>query len=182
MKRVAFPLLVVILIGISWWIFSIDEIEAPQGISPQGADFYMRDFSTIIMDTNGLPKHKLVAIRMTHFPKDDHTDLAEPTFTIFRPNNAHYIINAKSGMVLGEQQYLYLEGDVNIRRYDKNELLSYMSTESLWIKPNENLVETDKAVKFVDALGEINAVGAKADTHTQRLELLSEVKGNYVPQ
>ena len=182
MKRVAFPLLAVILVGISWWIFSVDEIVAPQGISPRGADFYMRNFSSVIMDTNGLPKHKLVAMRMTHFPKDDHTDLTEPTFTIFRPKNTHYIISAKTGMVLGEQQHLYLEGDVNVRRYNKNELLSYMSTQSLWVKPDENLVETEKAVKFVDARGEINAIGARADTHTQRLELLSEVKGHYVPQ
>ena len=182
MKRLAFPLLALILVAISWWIFSIDEIEHPQGLSPQGADFYMRDFSSVIMDTNGLPKHKLIASRMTHFPTDDHTDLVEPTFTIFRPNNKHYIINAKNGMVLGGKQHLYLEGDVNIHRYGQNELLSYMTTESLWIKPKENLVETEKAVKFVDALGEINAIGAKADIQAQKIELLSVVRGRYVPQ
>lgn len=132
-----------------------------------------------MMDAQGLPKEKLEAKRLTHYPIDDRTELQQPRLTVARSKDTQFVILANQGSLLSGTDTLRLQGEVEVQRYFQSKLTSQMFTEELWIQSNANLAHTDRPIKFIDELGVINAIGIVADLENNRVELLRQVRGTY---
>ena len=72
---------------------------------------------------------------------------------------------------------LLLQGNVQVWQNradgDKYEL----SSDELVVKPEQQFAQTDKPVKISNKYGRTQAVGMKANLKTERVELLSNVRG-----
>jgi len=178
-KRVVIPVVLIVFAGLSYWLHSLNKTTPTHQNSPLGPDFYLEEFSSVSMDSKGLPKEKLQAKQLIHFEFDDHTELQQPRLTVVRSNETHYIIRANNGNLLSGNETLYLHGEVNIQRYNRSILATQMFTEELWIQSTANLAHTEKPVKIVHELGEIKAIGIVADLGSNKVELLHQVRGKY---
>jgi len=178
-KSIIVPLLLTLVAGLSWWILSLQKTPPSHQNSPIGPDYYLEEFSSVSMDAKGFPKEKLEAMRLTHFPIDDHTELLLPRITVTRSKDTQYVVLANKGTLLSGTNTLRLQGKVEIQRYTRSKRSAQMFTEELWIQSNANLAYTDMPVKLVDALGVVNAIGFVADLENNRLELLHQVRGTY---
>lgn len=75
--------LLLMLAALTWWLERTVELGAAgvQKRDLKGADFRVENFSAMQSGPDGLPRHTLTARKMLHYPDDDSTHLADPTFT-----------------------------------------------------------------------------------------------------
>ncbi len=178
-KRIIIPLLLILVASFTLWFQFLQKTAPTRQNSPVGPDFYLEEFRSVSMDAQGLPKEKLEAKRLTHYPSDGRTDFEQLSLTVVKPKDRYYVVRANTGSLLSGANSLHLLGDVNIRRYAQSKLASQMFTEELWVYSDDNIIRTEKPVRFVDDLGVINAVGIVADMNKQKIELMRQVRGKY---
>jgi len=77
---------------------------------------------------------------------------------------------------------LTLTGNVIVTQKLISGETSELKTSVLYLEPSRRYAQTDKPVTITDAGSTINATGIKIFFDEQRIELLSTVVGNYLPQ
>lgn len=178
-------LLLVLVAALSWWLQRsvVTESESSVDQVRHEPDYYMENFESTSLDEMGRPAYQLDAENMLHFPDDDSATLEKPHLIVFRGEEEFWDIRAESGLVLNKGESVILQGDVIILRVrpgDEEALQVY--TSDLTVRPDEKYVETDAEVTIKDGQGVTRAVGMWADLNQRRVELLSNVRGTYVPQ
>ncbi len=178
-------LLLVLVAALSWWLQRSVETESQSSIDQvrHDPDYYMENFESTSLDEMGRPAYQLDAENMLHFPDDDSATLEKPHLIVFRGEEEFWDIRAESGLVLNKGESVILQGEVIILRVrpGHGEALQ-VYTSDLTVRPDEKYVETDAEVTIKDGQGVTRAVGMWADLNRRRVELLSNVRGTYVPQ
>ena len=107
------PLL--LIAGLSFWL---DSSVAPDnhGNGPlrHDADYWVDNFSVKRFDRDGQPLNTLFGQKMTHFPDDDTTLIANPKVTFFRQPTVQ--LSAVSGLIGNDGKEITLTDNVHIRR------------------------------------------------------------------
>lgn len=103
--------------------------------------------------------------------------LTEPALVRYTSNRSAITVNAQRGTLHDDNARLDLSGDVFIRNLvDTGQTQELSAPEMTWL-PNENRAETSTSVIYQTEGHRVTAVGMKADMNTNRVELLSKVKG-----
>jgi lipopolysaccharide export system protein LptC len=122
----------------------------------------------------------------TNPPPSDVT-FDQPVITIFSEtdkaeNTPPWIISSDFGEGSEKNDEFWLKGNVNMQQTRNPREQSRLSTSELLIKPEQHYAETDKPVIITDPAGSTRATGAKVFFDDERIEFLSNVKGQYNPQ
>lgn len=201
-KRRILILTLLLLAGISVWLVVDISNEIPQkpNTSKLGRDYYMEDVISVVMDKSGLPKYRLTAKKLAHYPGDDRIELTSPNITLFSSAHKVWIISAEKGTLLKNKNEVQLTGDVILNKIRDNhagnpqsnshhrsldkktssQSVMTISTQAINIFTDRRLASTDKAVTISTEHGKINAIGMDLYTDKQILELKSAVRGHYV--
>lgn len=181
---IAFPLVLLGFIAmITFWINYTVQPELPKidGSSRHDPDYIMSNFETTQTDINGDLRYKLAAIEMRHFPDDDTTELQQPRYTQFAVNKPYTRVVGKRGFVSSNGEEVQLVDDVIVTRQafeDKGEMT--VETDYLNIRPNEELVTTDRPVVIRQAPKTvIYATGMIYEKKKKTVTLLNRVRAHY---
>ncbi|NVK44120.1 MAG: LPS export ABC transporter periplasmic protein LptC [Oceanospirillaceae bacterium] len=143
-------------------------------------DFYLRDARIQQFDGNGRLHQELRSPELEHYPEPGLLQAGTPKIEIFREEGGGRVrIEAAQGMLLDSNERVDLSGDV--RLYDEpegGEPLK-LETTTLTLLPDQQIAETDAAVRILGQRGETRAQGMKAYLEERKVELLSEVEGRY---
>ncbi len=140
----------------------------------------MEDFSALRMGPDGLPQHSLAAVKLEHFPDDDTSHLTRPHFIAMNAEKPPVHILAQKGLVSSDGEEVYFTQDVEVKREagaGKDWLT--VSTDYLHITPDRDIARTHKAVTIKTPSALITATGMEFNNRTQKIKLLSRVKGHY---
>ncbi len=184
-KGLWIALLLVLVAALSWWLQS-SSVPGSQSTADQDRhepDYYMEQFVTTSLNAMGQPAYKLYADNLLHYPDDDSATLEKPHLVVFRDEKEFWDIRADAGLVLNSGESVLLQGKVIILRVmpDDVEALQ-VTTSDLTVRPDDKYAETAAEVTIKDDRGVTTAVGMWADLNKRRVELLSNVRGTYVPQ
>lgn len=80
-----------------------------------------------------------------------------------------------------QQDQLTLIGNVVLEQQAIDGKITRLNTDQLLLQPQRRYAETDKPVIISDTAGTTSATGLKVFFDEKRIELLSNVKGKYVP-
>jgi lipopolysaccharide export system protein LptC len=147
---ITFPLVLLILLALlTFWINRTVQPPLPKldGSSRHDPDYIMSNFVTTQTDVNGDLRYKLAAVEMRHFPDDDTTELQRPRYTQFAIGKPYTEVQGLRGFVSSDGEEVQLFDDVKVTRQafaDKGEMT--VETDYLNIRPNEDLVTTDRPV------------------------------------
>jgi len=174
----------VLFTGLTFWL---DRVVQPAGPKLDGSgrhepDYIVENFNALKLDLNGQPHFTLSAIKMTHYPDTQTTDLERPHLIAFKTNTPPTHIYAQSGKVTEDGVHAFLYDNVRLVREaggKRSEMT--LTTNYLHVIPEKNYMETDKPVVIQDAHTLINAVGLELDKDKHKLKLLSRVKARYAP-
>ena len=146
-------------------------------------DFYLKDFTLTTMDKAGAPRNRLEAPYMVHYIDDDTSEVTTPRMQVFRKDAPPWQIDAGSGVILSEGKTVLLRDGVLIRQNNpQNGQHTTLRTSDLTVVPDSETAQTASPVNFTDSVGNVvDAVGMRANFKDERLELLSQVRGKYVP-
>ncbi len=185
-RWVTILVLVVVVLLTSWVHTSLQKENMATQVKDRGEpDSIMWNFKRTDMDLDGLPKARLEADVMKHFPLDDSVDLESPVMEIYNEEGVMpWHITAERGWLSGDGEKLLLYGEVYIWRDQPNASKETpkeieMITTDLKILIDEEYAETDNFVMILSPSSKVTAVGLQANLQKRQLKLLNQVRGRY---
>jgi lipopolysaccharide export system protein LptC len=172
------------LLGVTYWLNRQAQTEPTKASANTrfSIDATMENFSATKMDEQGNPHFTVSAKRLHHYPGDDSTALDEPVLTTISDEGTSIRATAMRGKIAGKGDEIFLYDHVEMRRDASTEQGSLtLTTESLQMLPEQNLITTDQPVTLADATTTVDAVGLEMNYKARTFKLLSRVKSVYVP-
>lgn len=181
---ITFPLALLIFLAVlTFWINRAVQPPLPKldGSSRHDPDYIMNNFVTTQTDIKGDLRYKLAAIEMRHFPDDDTTELQRPRYTQFAVGKPYTQVQGLRGLMSSDGEEVQLFDNVKVTRQafaDKGEMT--VETDYLNIRPNEELVTTDRPVVIRQAPKTvIYATGMVYEKKQKTVTLLHRVRAHY---
>jgi len=178
------PLPLLVLLGVTYWLDQQAQPELAKSDSSKrhDPDAIVENFSVTRLNDQGAPRFIMAAKKMQHFPDDDSTTLEMPLLTSLSAERPAIHASANHGILSSKGDEVFLRGAVEIlREASAQEDKLTLQTEYLHILPDQDLVDTDRAVTVVDKHNTVYAIGLEMDNKARTLKLLSKVKSEYVP-
>jgi lipopolysaccharide export system protein LptC len=181
----AAPLLLVgMLAALTFWLdhFAQGPARDLLGPSRHDPDYIVEKLSGVRMGESGAVSYSLSAAKMVHYPDDDTTLLASPSFVSYDSSKVTVTITASEGVVSAKGDHVYFQDDVRVTRAahaGTSELV--MRTSFLHVVPDHHLAMTDRSVTLSDDANTVTAVGLEMNNATRVIKLLSNVRGTYDP-
>lgn len=146
------------------------------------AEYFLRDFVATTMNLQGQPEQRMAAELMLRYADDDTMDLTEPRLTLYGETTdvAPWQIDAAHGHVSDDGRQVQLGGGVRVTREENGGVLELI-TDELLLRPKDRYAETDAPLTITHLQSRVDAVGMRAYMKEDRLVLLAQVRGNYVP-
>lgn len=146
-------------------------------------DAFMEEVTSVIFNNRGKLALTLSSPKMFHYADNDSMTIVKPHVTFFRTaSEEKWTINSDSAKTSQGITQILFSGNVVIHHpQDKNDSATTMQTATLTIFPDKNRAETDQAVTITQPDTLIHAVGMLANLNTGTIKLLSQARGEYVP-
>lgn len=177
-------MIIVSVLGITTWVmyFSMhteQPVAAPQALR---ADAIMEDVSAVIMDKQGKPSMKIIAPKMIHFALHDTTRLIDPELTLYRKSPKPWYIKAKNAKATEGIDNVNFWDDVTLHHAaDENNPVTLIKTPSLTVQPGKQIALTKDLITLIQPNLVVKATGMYADMNTGDIKLISQARGEYVP-
>lgn len=179
------PLPLLGLLGVTYWLDrqSQPELAKSEGSKRHDPDAIVENFSATRLNDQGTPRFIMAAEKMQHFPDDDSTTLDAPHLTSLSAERPAIHVTAKLGTLSSKGDEIFLRDNVEILRESHAQQDGFtLRTEYLHILPNQDLLDSDRAVTMVEARNTIYATGLEMDNKARTIKLLSQIRSEYVPK
>lgn len=184
-SQAIFPMAVLTLLAaLTFWLErSIQPAQVHgDGKDRHDPDFIVENFIFKRLDPTGHLQHTLQAIKMTHYPDDDSTEVDRPRATMYgRDAPAH--ATGDKALVSSDGAEVVLIGNVLVRREAsaKSEPVT-LATSVLTVFPDDEIARTTEPVTLTQGSSVMHGVGLEADNVSGVFSLLSKVTGTVYPQ
>lgn len=194
------PLLLLAVISRDWVEEPTQqEIEATIDMTRSEADYYLEKFETRKLDQLGHPEYVVTGATLSHFPEDDSSVIEQPELVLFR-EGVVWTMNSRQGKLTQNPETFFFEGQVSMLRQpaadsanlntasnnadqqDRQQVTANsirLETSDVFVRTEQNTVETDKPIKVTAANWQLSSIGLKSNIDDGSLELLSNVTGRY---
>jgi LPS export ABC transporter protein LptC len=170
---------------LSQWLLETVQSALQQDTSNghQGPVMYIDDFLATRMDDLGIRQYTLEAPHLVELPRQQGTHVEQPTMSVFQTGQVRdWIIRAENGWMSANNDLIKLQEQVSlIRPAETGKQPIVITTRNVAVQPNEGFAETSEAVRAETPNGVLEGVGLKAYFHEEKIRLLSQVRGSYVP-
>ncbi|WP_240761747.1 LPS export ABC transporter periplasmic protein LptC [Nitrosococcus wardiae] len=147
------------------------------------ANYFMEEFTLTLMDQKGLPLYRLAGTHMVHYPDNDTVEVTAPHAVFYRQDTPHWEVVAEQGLTNSQGDEIYLLGEVVIRQFGADAKTNKMKifTQDMRVEPWAKYAETNQPITLLNSFGKTHAIGAQVYLKEERIELLSQVRGDYEP-
>jgi lipopolysaccharide export system protein LptC len=143
-------------------------------------DFYVEKFSYVKTSKNGKARYHISGERLTHNPQDDSYDIRQPIVSSLNEGRAPATIRAERARVDSDNSKVHLYDNVHMDRpaaADGEHM--HLQSDYLLVLPDDDVMQTDKAVQITLGQSRLNGVGMYANNATREFRLSSNVHGTY---
>lgn len=173
----------------------LDRVEQPDTVETEEtidmrqtqSDYYLSDFRTRKFGPDGSIEFIVEGETLAHFPDDDRSQISQPRVEL-RRGDIHWLAKSDNGRFDPLPNLFTLQGGVTVERVRQNNerdnpdaALITITTKSLRIATEANLVETDDRIEISAPLWKLEATGLRTAIDAGQLSLLSEVVGRFEP-
>jgi len=193
--KITLAVIGLVIVASTIWLNTKMEQTASQEIrvsSTQLPDYYMTDFIIRGKDVGGLPKFQLAAVRMKHYPYDDHSDLVKPKMLFYTQDGPPWNVESETGRINNVKyqsglknltsKRITLYGRVTIiqPKSDKGPEVK-IHTRDLKYEPTTNYLSTDNSVEYQSGANKIKGVGLRANLKDGFIRILNKSRARYEP-
>ncbi|MCK5722344.1 MAG: LPS export ABC transporter periplasmic protein LptC [Gammaproteobacteria bacterium] len=146
-------LLLIILFAIaSGWIF--ESIENRPALTKEKLrhipDYFLKNFTSTIMDQTGKPTYKIKAEHLEHYPDDDSMKLQKPVFSFYEKKVKTWTAQANEALILKDGEKIHLKGKVILSQilYSNKQTPMILTAKQLTIEPKQYLAHTTSKIKL----------------------------------
>lgn len=176
-----FLLLTAILSGWLVWHYVMDfQWEAPA--NPNNPSDFGNKIQVTVMNVQGHREYMFTSPHVLHYAENDRYTFTLPHLVMYVDNAPPWTLDALQGETLqGDTQVKLWKNVTMAQPRGANNLPTIIKTEAAVIYPKQRLVTTDLFISAVEPNAKAEGVGMKLDMNKQTLDLLSQVRGYYVP-
>lgn len=150
--------------------------------SASAPDAIMEGVTALFMDKQGKPTMRVETPRLVHFNENDATDFIDPKLTLYRKSPEPWYVTAKNARAIDGIDHVNFQDDVIIHHAaDLHNPATVIKTSTLTVFPEKQIAETSDPITLVQPSTIVNATGMHADMTTGDIKLLSDARGEYVP-
>ena len=144
-------------------------------------DYTMQNLTTIQMDEQGYKKNQLTAKMMIHYP-ETNTKLTAPLMVFYKNKQPIWTVQAEQGEVSPNGRQVWLLGHTIIQRQKTKQEQKPMTilSRDVWVQLDTEYAETAEPTTILTENSETHSIGMRVFMPTERVELLSRVRGHYV--
>lgn len=183
-KYAAISLIMIIVVGLATWTtyFSYRPQNNASTTTTLLPDAFMEDVTAFIMDKQGKPSMKIITPKMVHFTENDTSQLTSPQLTLYRKSPKPWYVTANQAKATQGIENVHFWDNVVIHHAaDNTHPATLIKTSTLMVHPNKQTAETDKLVTLIQPNLVVKAIGMNADMNSGDIKLLSQARGEYVP-
>jgi lipopolysaccharide export system protein LptC len=179
-------LILALLAGFSWWLSQTQSPQEPPASLNQASDidYYLNDVKTITLQLDGQPARTLYTDAIRHLSQSGITQLDHPVLFVHQPNKPPWRIEAETGEISPEKDWIFLYGEVQLTRAAAPPHIRpvQLYTRNASVHPERSYVETDEAVKVYSHQDWLHATGMRAWLgEPTNIQLSGRVKSFYAP-
>jgi lipopolysaccharide export system protein LptC len=183
--RALFPFFTLLAIAVvGWRLLSGHSEQPPPALHGEEArsDYYVAGARLTRTDAQGRPAYEITAARMIHRPDRDGWLLESPTMEVFADVGEPWYGRAERGRIWADGEQAKLLGDVRLwRPASAHNRPVTIDTRDVYLRPQRKYAETAAAVVVQQQRNRLEGIGARIYLDEERYQLLSEVRGRYVP-
>jgi lipopolysaccharide export system protein LptC len=179
-------LLLGLALGTTWFVYQMENnFSSPTTQASVLPDYTLEKFTSIQMDEQGQLKNQLTAETMIHYPQIN-TKLTLPYIVFYRNTQPLWQIWAEQGEVSPDGNQVWLLGQTTLLRQmeNKKELAKpplKIFSRDVWVQLAQQYAETAAHSLIINGDNQIQGIGMQVFMPRERVELLSQVRGYYVP-
>ncbi len=174
-----------LFIGISSFETEVPSPDSGENAVPLDYNAYSEGINTMLFDELGNVSYTLQANRQTTF-KDKTTELENPLIRLYEEGDSRWNIVANSGRIsavasngTSNNQSIELSGNVEVFNLDDLGNRITMTTESLTVDPELEVLSTDNRVTVVTESLQQSSTGMIARLKTDEIIFLQDIRGRY---
>lgn len=174
--------LLLVAIPVLYWGFSGSTLpqKTVHSITADGRiDFFMRDAQTQYWDKQGNTGREWQTPLLNHYPRRNSSELTTPVALMSASDGSTYKIRANEGKVPDDQTEIQLAGDVQVHHNPQSGPAGSLTTSVLTIYPKRDFAHTDAPVTLTNGTDRTTSDGLEVYFDERRIELLSNVRGQY---
>ena len=146
------------------------------------SDYILRDFEMTVLDADGGESFSLRGPLLERDPAGQHLTLTTPRFAFPDDEKGHWTATSASAWVSPKADEVRLLGQMEmLGPVLETGVRTRFATERLDVFPKLHRASTTEAVTVSQGDSILRATGLQVDMQTDRLHLLSDVKGRYAP-
>ena len=171
-------ILVLLAAGTTWYLRQLEEARLPLDRGSQHEpDFFMEEFTSLIMDARGVPHRKLTAERLDHFPDTDTNELTKPHLELYNDGEAPWHVVSERGWVSPDREEILLQGRVFVWQDSQTgQRVIDIVTRDVRVTLDDQYAETEEPALIRTPDSETHGLGLPAFLDQGRFELLSQVR------
>ncbi len=167
---------------VTTWL--VQNLEKDLSTSPQMSDhipdYTLHHFQSVQMNEQGYLKSRLMAEKMVHYLQAK-TELTTPAIVFYKHQQPIWEIQAERGEISNDDNEIWLLGQTHLRRYTLNQFQELeIITRDVRLQRDTQYAETALATQIISPYGKTHSVGMRVFIPQEKIELLSQVQGNYV--
>jgi len=152
-----------------------------QASHPERPDWFIEGFNLIRLGLTEKITWQITAQRMQHRPQDDAVELVQPVLVRLEPGRPTLLIRAQEAKTLEMGDLTHLRGQVVLTRAaDREGPALKIETEQLDVLAAKDLAHAEGLVQIERGGSNLTGVGLEFDNASRRLQLLAEVRGQWV--
>jgi lipopolysaccharide export system protein LptC len=184
-RKTLFSIIILLLVAGGTWLL-MDHLEPEEKKSftvSHTPDYFLDGFVTTTMNIDGKPKQRIRGDRMIHYIDDDSTEITQPIMTIYNGEAPPWVVVSEAGWLSADGDLLMLLGEVQMDRAGSDTTKpTHIDTNDLRVQPKDDYAETDQNIFITSIDDKMKGIGMRFFfSEPVRFELLSEVRGYYVP-
>ncbi|MCD6038902.1 MAG: lptC [Gammaproteobacteria bacterium] len=183
LKNAIISFLIILALSLSsWFIFIAKHTQALHSEASHRPDAFMEEVIATIINKEGTPALKIEAPKMTHYPDNDTTDIKTPHITMYRHSPEPWHIRANYAKATQGLSQIYFWDHVIIHHIsDRTNPTTTMITRTLTVFPDTQIAQTNDNVTLTQPDTTIQGVGMLANLNDGTVQLISQARGEYVP-
>ncbi len=165
------------------WQNNEDKITSTVSTDSQDeANFFIVNGQYTVFDEEGELSSVMKSDEAKHYPSRNNALLKKPNLLMYREDNPPWRLTADNGEYDMNDENLTFTQNVVITRNEELETPWTLKTESLTLLNKTRFITTKQPVTISDSFSILKGTGMNAWVDDKKIELTSNVRGNYAPE
>lgn len=178
---IALLVLTLVVGAIGYWRITPERFmdNTPMAVDENLIDYYATNTHTVQYMEDGSVQYELTAEKVEHKQANEVSYVTRPDMQIYRGTPYPWHVRSDRAEVNPDGTQVELIDAVKMNRTDQKDRTTVINTSRATVFPRRQYAETDQNVRIDGANGVTTAKGMKAYLKDSKVDLLSNVRGQY---